>query len=331
MIPRCLRARRVLARALTMAALAVSFVPPALAADDYPNRPIRVLVGYTPAGAADYVARIFGEALSKQLGQTIVVDNKPGAGSTLASTALAGAPPDGYTLALATATLYGIDQRLYKARYKGEDFTPITRLTVSPLILAVNRNLGVADVKALVAKAKADAGGFNYSSSGIGGSPHVAGLQFEKATGVRMTHVPYKGGAPALQAVAAGEVQMSFGTAASVLPMGTQGVVKMIGVTTPKPSDVAPGLPSLAETGLPGFNFTFWFGLYGPAGLPPEIRDKIFAATRKVMADPQIRAKLAANGSEVSLSESPAEFGAWASADGRNALERIVQAGVKLD
>jgi tripartite-type tricarboxylate transporter receptor subunit TctC len=143
--------------------------------------------------------------------------------------------------------------------------------------------------------------------------------------------VPYKGGAPALQAVAAGEVQMSFGTAASVLPMGTQGVVKMIGVTTPKPSEVAPGLPSLAETGLPGFNFTFWFGLYGPAGLPPEIRDKIFAATRKVMADPQIRAKLAANGSEVSLSESPAEFGAWASADGRNALERIVQAGVKLD
>ncbi|PLQ00310.1 Bug family tripartite tricarboxylate transporter substrate binding protein [Cupriavidus pauculus] len=327
MHPRCPRALR----ALAAASLTLSLAQPTLAADDYPNRPIRMLVGYTPAGAADYVARIFGEALSKQLGQTIVVDNKPGAGSTLASAALASAPADGYTLALATATLYGIDQRLYKARYKSQDFTPITRLTVSPLILAVNKNLGVADIKALVTKAKAEPGKFNYSSSGIGGSPHVAGLLFEKATGVHMTHVPYKGGAPALQAVAAGEVQMSFGTAASVLPMGSQGIVKMIGVTTPKPSEVAPGLPSLAETGLPGFNFTFWFGLYGPAGLPPEIRDRIFAAARKAMADPQIRAKLAANGSEVSLSESPTEFGAWAAADGRSALERIVQAGVKLD
>ena len=318
-------------RALALAGLALSFAQPSVAADDYPVRPIRLLVGYTPAGAADYVARIFGEALSKQLGQTIVVDNKPGAGSTLASAALATAPADGYTLGLATSTLYGIDQRLYKARYKADDFTPITRLTISPLILAVNKNLDVTDVKALVAKVKAQPGKFNYSSSGIGGSPHVAGLQFEKATGAQMTHVPYKGGAPALQAVAAGEVQMSFGTAASVLPMGNQGVVKMIGVTTPTPSEVAPGLPALAETGLPGFDFTFWFGLYGPAGMPPAVRDKIFAAAKKVMADPQLRAKLASNGSEVSLSESPAAFGKWASADGRTALDRIVQAGVKLD
>lgn len=325
-----LRALALVAPASTLA-LAATFAPPARAADDYPNRPIRLLVGYTPAGAADYVARIFGEALSKQLGQTIVVDNKPGAGSTLASAALATAAPDGYTLGLATATLYGIDQRLYKARYKAEDFMPITRLTISPLILAVNKNLGVADVRALVAKAKAQPGKFNYSSSGIGGSPHIAGLQFEKVSGAQMTHVPYKGGAPALQAVAAGEVQLSFGTAASVLPMGTQGVVKMLGVTTAKPSEVAPGLPALAESGLPGFDFTFWFGLYGPAGMPAAIRDKIFAAAQKVMADPQVRAKLASNGSEVSLSTSPAEFGKWAASDGKTALERIVQAGVKLD
>jgi len=313
------------------ASIAAGMAPLAARADDYPNRPIRLLVGYTPAGAADVVARVLGEALSKELGQPIVVENKPGASSTLASVALAGAAPDGYTLGLATATLYGIDQHLFNARYKSDAFTPITRLTVSPLILAVNRNLGVSDLKGLIAKARTKPGAFNYSSSGIGGSPHVAGLQFERATGVPMTHVPYKGGAPALQAVAAGEVQLSFGTAASVLPMGTQGMIKMIGVTTPKPSEVAPGLPSLAESGLPGFNFTFWFGLYGPAGLPPAIRDRIFAATAKVMADPQIRAKLAGNGSEVSLSPSPAEFGKWAAADGKNALERLVQAGVKLN
>lgn len=319
-------------RAATGAALATLIALPGMAgAQDYPNRPIRLLVGYSPAGAADYVARVFGEALSKELGQTVLVDNKPGAGSTLASAALAQAAPDGYTLGLATATLYGIDQQLYKARYKSADFTPITRLTVSPLILAVNKNLNVGDVKALVAKARAQPGKFNYSSSGIGGSPHIAGLQFEKATGVQMTHVPYKGGAPALQAVAAGEVQLSFGTAASVLPLGTQGVVKMIGVTTPKPSAVAPGLPALSQLGLPGFDFTFWFGLYGPAGLPAEIRDKLFAATTRVMADSQLRAKLESNGSEVSTSASPAEFGKWAGTDGKSALDRIVQAGVRLN
>ena len=321
--------KHTLGRAAIGAALAA--LPAMAAAQDYPTRPIRLLVGYTPAGAADYVARVFGEALSKELGQTVLVDNKPGAGSTLASAALAQAAPDGYTLGLATSTLYGVDQQLYKARYKATDFTPVTRLTVSPLILAVNKNLNVSDIKTLVAKARAQAGKFNYSSSGIGGSPHLAGLQFEKATGVKMTHVPYKGGAPALQAVAAGEVELSFGTAASVLPMGTQGVVKMIGVTTPKPSAVAPGLPALAETGLPGFDFTFWFGLYGPAGLPDGIRDKLFAATAKVMADPQLRAKLASNGSEVSTSASPAEFGKWAAADGQSAVTRIEQAGVKLD
>ncbi|AEI79458.1 extra-cytoplasmic solute receptor BugT [Cupriavidus necator N-1] len=324
--------KHTLGRAAIGAALAtLAALPGMAAAQDYPTRPIRLLVGYTPAGAADYVSRVFGEALSKELGQTVLVDNKPGAGSTLASAALAQAVPDGYTLGLATSTLYGIDQQLYKARYKATDFTPVTRLTVSPLILAVNKNLNVSDIKTLVAKARAQQGKFNYSSSGIGGSPHLAGLQFEKATGVKMTHVPYKGGAPALQAVAAGEVELSFGTAASVLPMGTQGVVKMIGVTTPKPSAVAPGLPALAEMGLPGFDFTFWFGLYGPAGLPDGIRDKLFAATAKVMADPQLRAKLASNGSEVSTSASPAEFGKWAAADGKSAVTRIEQAGVKLD
>ncbi|NSX13007.1 Bug family tripartite tricarboxylate transporter substrate binding protein [Cupriavidus taiwanensis] len=321
-----------LGRVAIGAALATLAALPGIAgAQEYPSRPIRLLVGYTPAGAADFVARVFGEALSRELGQTVVVDNKPGAGSTLASAALAQAAPDGYTLGLATATLYGIDQQLYKARYKATDFTPVTRLTVSPLILAVNKNLNVGDLKTLVAKARAQPGKFNYSSSGIGGSPHIAALQFEKATGARMTHVPYKGGAPALQAVAAGEVELSFGTAASVLPLGTQGVVKMIGVTTPKPSAVAPGLPALAEMGLPGFNFTFWFGLFGPAGLPDGIRDKLFAAATKVMADPQLRAKMAGNGSEVSTSESPAEFGKWAAADGKSAVTRIEQAGVKLD
>lgn len=303
---------------------------PALA-QSYPLKPIRLIIGYTPAGAADTIARILGDAMSKELGQPVLVDNKPGAGSTLGSTLLSQAAPDGYTLGLATGTLYGIDQHLYKVKYTPAAFTPITRFTVSPLILAVHKDLGVTGLPALIAAAKAAPGKLNYSSSGIGGSPHIAGLSFERAVGARMAHIPYKGGAPALQAVAAGDVQLSFGTASSVLPLGQQGAVKMLGVTTSQRSEVAPELPTLSEAGLPGFDFTFWFGLFGPAGLPKDVGDRLFAAATKALADPQVRAKLLATGNEAAPSRSPAEFNAWATANGREALERIVQAGVKVD
>jgi len=310
--------------------LAVSLSLPAVA-QSYPERPVRLIIGYTPAGAADFIARIVGDAMGKALGQPVLVDNKPGAGSTLASTLLAQAPADGYTLGLATGTLYGIDQHLYKVKYTPASFTPITRFTVSPLILAVNKDIGVTDLKQLVAKARANPGKLNYSSSGIGGSPHVAALSFEKAIAAKMAHIPYKGGAPALQAVAAGDVQFSFGTAASVLPLGQQGGVRMIGVTTADRSEVAPDLPTLAASGLPGFEFSFWFGLFGPAGLSKEVQDKLYAAAQKALADPQVRAKLLATGNEAALSPSAVEFSRWATNDGKAALDRIVEAGVKVD
>lgn len=315
---------------LVLALFSVSLAMPA-AAQDYPIRPIRLIIGYTPAGAADYIARIVGDAMSKELGQPVVVDNKPGAGSTLSSTLLSRAPADGYTLGLATGTLYGIDQHLYKAKYTPANFTPITRFTVSPLILAVNKELGVKDLKQLIAKARANPGKLNYSSSGIGGSPHIAALSFENAVDVKMTHIPYKGGSPALQAVVAGDVQLSFGTAASVLPLGQQGLVHMLGVTTAVRSAVAPDLPTLAVSGLPGFNFTFWFGLFGPAGLPKDVQDKLFTAANRVLANPEIRAKLLFSGNEAAPSKSSAEFDSWAQENGRMALERIVQAGVKVE
>ncbi len=307
---------------------ALLLAAPALA-QSWPDKPIRLIVGYTPAGAADFIARIVGDAMGKALGQPVLVDNKPGAGSTLASNLLSQASADGYTLGLATGTLYGIDQHLYKVRYTPASFTPITRFTVSPLILAVNKDIGVADLKQLVAKA--NPGKLNYSSSGIGGSPHIAGLSFEKAVGANMVHIPYKGGAPALQAVAAGDVQLSFGTAASVLPFGQQGGVRMLGVTTAERSEVAPELPTLAASGLPGFEFSFWFGLFAPAGLPRDIQEKLYAAATQALADPQVRAKLLSTGNEAAVSRSPAEFNQWATADGKMALDRIVQAGVKVD
>ncbi|PZQ01372.1 MAG: ABC transporter substrate-binding protein [Variovorax paradoxus] len=300
-------------------------------AQPYPNRPIRLIVGYSPSGAADLIARVVAEAMGKELGQSIVVDNKPGAGSTLASSLLWRAPADGYTLGLATATLYGIDQHLYKVKYQSTDFTPITRLTVSPLVLAVNKDLGIGSVQDLVAKVRAQPGKMNYSSSGIGGSPHIAALSFEKAVGGQMVHIPFKGGAPALQAVAAGDVQLSFGTAASVLPLGRPGTVKMLGVTTEQPSAVVPGLPTLASQGLPGFEFSFWFGLFGPAQLPAEVTQRLYAAATRALADPQVQRKLLDTGNEALASSSPAEFDRWAAGSGREALERIKEANVKVE
>ena len=300
-------------------------------AQAYPNKPIRLLVGYTPAGAADFIARIVGDAMSKQMGQPILIDNKAGAGSTLASSLLYQAPADGYTLGLATGTLYGIDQYLYKVKYTPASFTPITRFTISPLVLAVNRNLGINSMRDFVAYSKANPGKLNYSSSGIGGSPHSAGLVFEKAVNGKMTHIPYKGGAPAIQAVAAGDVQFSFGTASSVLPLGQAGTVKMLGVTTAQRSAVAPDLPTLSETGLPGFDFTFWFGLFGPANLPKDVQDKLFAVATQVLNDPQVRAKLLGTGNEAAPSRSPTEFNDWATVNGKGVLDRVEQAGVKVE
>lgn len=300
-------------------------------AQAYPDKPIRLLIGYSPSGAADLIARVVADAMGRELGQPIIVDNKPGAGSTLASALLSRAPADGYTLGLATGTLYGIDQHLYKVKYQPTDFTPITRFTISPLVLAVNNDLGVERLADLVAQVKARPGRLNYSSSGIGGSPHIAALSFEKAVDGRMVHIPFKGGAPALQAVAAGEVQLSFGTAASVLPLGRGGAVKMLGVTTAQPSEVAPGLPTLASQGLAGFEFSFWFGLFGPSGLAPEVRDRLFAAATRALSDPKVRDKLLQTGNEARPSQSPSEFHAWATEAGSAQLERIQAANVKVD
>jgi tripartite-type tricarboxylate transporter receptor subunit TctC len=300
-------------------------------ASDYPNKPIRLIVGYSPAGAGDGIARIVGEAMGRALGQPIIIDNKPGAGSTLASALLWRAPADGYTIGLATGTLYGIDQHLYKVPYTPADFTPINRLTVSPLVLAVSPKSGIVELKELIARAQAQPGKLNYSSSGIGGSPHLAAATFEKAIDAAMVHIPFKGGSPALQAVATGEVDLSFGTASSVLPLGRQGVVKMLGVTTSQPSAVAPGVPTMASQGLPGFEFSFWFGLFGPAKLPPEVTAKLVAAAAKALNDPQVQDKLLGTGNEAAPFKTPAEFNAWASAAGKTQLERVKSANVKVE
>ncbi len=297
---------------------------------DYPDKPITLLVGYPPGGAADLTARLFAEELGKQLKQTVVVENKPGAGGTISTSNLARAKSDGYTLGIGTANSFGVDQFLYRVKYTPEDFTPISQLVSSPLILAVNKDIPANTVGELKDLIKKNPNDFNYSSSGIGGSPHIAGLMFEKAVGEDILHVPFKGGSDSMTAIVSGQVKYSFGTAASVLPLGKAGRYKMMGVTSPEKSSIAPDLPSLNESGLPGFTYQIWFGLLAPKGLPEDIADKLFDATQKALSNKQMQSKLLIEGNIVKASASRQQFKDFAMEKGNESLDRLKASGIQI-
>lgn len=299
---------------------------------NYPSRPITLVVGFPPGGGADAVARPLAEALGKELGQPVIVDNKPGGGTTIASTFVSRAAPDGYTIYMAGVSHMGPDKVLYKTTpYTAANFTPITRWTRTPLILAVNAGSGINSTRELIDKAKANPEGLFYTSSGAGGAPHLAALQFQNSTGVKMTHLPYKGGAPAVQAVAAGDAQLTFGTPPSIIPLAQGGKVKMVAVTSASRSGSFPDLPSISEAGVKDYDYTFWFGLFGPAKMPREIVDRLAEASAKVLNEPDMRAKLAAGGNEASPSKNAAEFAAWTREEAKLSTELTIQSGAKID
>ncbi|AWB35573.1 Bug family tripartite tricarboxylate transporter substrate binding protein [Orrella marina] len=293
---------------------------------EYPDRPIRVLVGYSPGGSADLIARLVTGAMSEKLGQPIVIESRPGAGSTIASNALAKAPADGYVLGLATGNIYGVDQTAYSVSYTADDFTPINLLGSYPLILAVNTETGPKSFSEFMDKAKANPGTMFYSSSGIAGSPHTSAVMLQDYMGTEFTHVPFKGGNPALVAVAQGEVDFSMGTAPSVLPLGRGEKVRMLAISSAKRSPIAPELPTIAESGVDGFEYSFWFGLFGPAGLPDDVTQKLFEVSKEVLADPQVQDKLIKIGSEAGTFQSREDFVTFAKENGEFTLEKVNRA-----
>ena len=318
--------KRILAPILLAATTCVS-------AQGFTTKPISLVVGFPPGGGADGVARPVAEALGKALGQPVVMDYRPGAGTTLASAFVAGAKPDGYTLYMTSNTHYGADRVLYgpKIKYDGASFTPIARWTRTPLILAVNSNEGIDTVQKLITRAKSKPEALAYGSSGNGVAPHLAAVLFENAVGVKMLHVPFKGGVAAVTAVAAGDVNLSFATPPSVLAIAQTGRVKMIAVTSVERSPMLPDLPAISEAGVKDFDYTFWFGLFGPAGLPQDVVDKLFEASNKALADPALVALLQKSGNQVSTMKSPAEFAAWAKVDGVRGQDLIVKSGAKVE
>jgi len=222
-------------------------------------------------------------------------------------------------LLLGSANLYGSDQLLYKsARYDGvKSFTPIARWSNSPMLLAVKKDFPESSVKGLIERARKNPGKLTYSSSGTGVVTHLAGASFAHAAGIDMLHVPFKGGAPSIQAVGAGDVDMTFGTPPSVLPMVQGGKLRLVAVTTADRSPLFPELPSMKESGINDFDFSLWFGLYGPANLPPEVTKKLFEASNQVLNDPDVRSRLEKQGNVAWPSASAEEFKAWAINDGK--------------
>ena len=318
-------------RLIAAAALACVAVA-AHAQDSYPSRPIRLVVGFAPGGAADSVARAMSESFAKALGQPVVVENKPGAGSSIAAELVAKAPRDGYTLLIASPASISVNPALNASLgYTPRDLLPVTKVTTSPLVLAVNADTGIRSLAELVAAAKKNPGKLNYSTSGNGSAPHLAMSLFTQLTGTQMVHVPYKGGAPAIQSTMAGETQLTFGTSPTVLPQANSGRLRVLAVSTTERSPLVPDHPGMREAGLPAYNLEFWYGVFAPAGTPPAVVKKIFDATVAAMQQPSVKAILAREGTEVSLSASPEAFASFLADDAKFWVDLVRTANVKIE
>ena len=302
-------------------------------AQPYPSKPVRLVVGFAPGGAADFVARAFQEPLSKALGQPIVVENRPGAGSSIAAEAVAKSAPDGYTVLIASPSSILVNPLISpKAGFQPlKDLIAVSKVSSSPLILAVNPSVGVNSVKELIAHAKRNPGKLNYATSGNGSAPHMAAVLFVRLAQVDMVHVPFKGGAPAVQSVLAGDTQLAFATPPSVLPLVQAGRLKALAITSRGATPLIPGVPGMGEAGLSDYEIGFWYGFFVPAGTPPEVVRKLFEATAQVLKAPETARVLAKEGTETAASASPEDFSGFLAEDAKLWARLVKESGAKAD
>jgi tripartite-type tricarboxylate transporter receptor subunit TctC len=282
----------------------------ACAQDDYPHRPIRLVVTVPPGGAADFIARLVGGKLAESLGQPVVVENKAGASGTIAADAVAKSPADGYTLLQNSITTHGIGPLLFdKLPYDPvKDFTAVSGLALLPLIMAVNADLPVREVKDFVAYAKTHA--VNFASSGNGGAPHMAAELFKSVTGAPLVHVPYKGSGPAVADLVGGRVQVMFDAAPSLIAHVRSGKLRVLAAASTARNRLLPEVPTFAELGFPRVNVSLWYGLLAPAGTPRPVVDKLNAAVGKALAARDVVERLHAQGAEP-MPGSPEAFAAF--------------------
>ena len=295
---------------LLMGLLALAPAMGAAAQADYPRKPIRIIVGFPPGGTSDTVARLLGQQFARALGKPVVVFNLPGAAGSIAVDRVAKAEPDGYTLGLAGETLLVIRPALYKVAYNPvKDFAPVSQVTVQPVMLVVHSTVQAGTFQELIKLAKARPGELTFATGGSGTTAHLTGEMLRSMAGIDIRHIPYKGAGLAIPDLLGGRVAMMFSPIGIVLPLVHDGKVRAIAVTSLQRSPAAPEIPTIAESGYPGFEVTVWYGLLAPAKTPSAIVGKLHGETVKALASPDLRAKLGTLGLEA-LGNSPGEFAA---------------------
>lgn len=301
-------------------------------AQTWPSKPVRVVVPYPPGGSTDITARIFGQKLSQALGQNFVVDNRPGGGGNIGMDVAAHAPPDGHTLVVAT-TAHAINMTLFKNLSYDTlaSFTPVALLTESPLLLVVHPSVPAKSVAELISLAKAKPGALNYASSGNGQSTHLGAELFATMAGIKLTHVPYRGSAPAIADVVAGQAQLMFDTTQSVLPHVEAGAVRALGVTTRTPLHTAVGeIPAISDAGLPGYEVISWNGFLAPKGTPDEIVAKLNREVMRALDEPDVKERFAQLRAALRPT-TPAEFESYIRNEIAKWAKVVAASGAKVD
>ena len=319
-------------RLLSLASAALIATAGGALAQGYPAKPVRMIVPFPAGGATDIVARLIAQKLTESWRVQVLVDNRGGAGGTIGSDLAAKSPPDGYTILMATSSTHAIAPSLYtKLAYDPvRDFAPVTLVASATILLAVHPSLPTRNVKDLIALAKREPDALSFASSGNGGISHLIGEHFKSVAGIRMLHVPYKGDTPALIDLVSGQVQLMFGTAVSFLPYVKSGRLNALAVTNPKRSPIVPNVPTVAESGLPGFEALQWFGIFAPAGTPKDVVAKLNADIVKAARLPEVRERMTTLGADV-VGNTPAEFAAFQKADTAKWAKVVKASGAKID
>jgi tripartite-type tricarboxylate transporter receptor subunit TctC len=314
-------------------ALILSAIAVQAAAQTYPSRPVRVMVGFAPGGPNDIIARAYSARLAEALGQPFVVENRTGAAGNLAAESVARSAPDGQTLMLGSTGTNAVNPSLYAnlAFDLVRDLTPVSVIATSPSALAVHPKVAARDVRELIALARAQPGKLTYASAGSGSSQHLSAELFKQAAGVDIVHVPYKGAAPGITDLLAGQVDMSFAPVANVVPYARTGKLRLLGVTGATRSAFTPDTPTIAESGLPGFEVTTWYAMFATAGTKAEIVERLAAELRKIAQIPQLREQLANLGIDAAASASPAEARAYRDAEVEKWGKLVRALGVKAE
>ena len=300
-------------------------------AQPYPSKPVHLVVPFPAGGATDILARVIGQKLGEGLGQAVLIENKPGAGGTLGSAFVAKAPPDGYTILMATTSTHSIGPALQKLPYDAaRDFAPVCQVANAANLLVVSPALGLSSVRELIALAKSKPGQLNYSSSGTGTIIHLSGELFARMAGIQMQHVPYKGTALAAADIRNGQIAMMIDNIVSAIPFMKSGMEKGLAVTSAKRSEVLPDLPTVAESGVPGYESVTYFGVFAPAATPPDVVTRLNTELVKIVRSPETKAKLLELGAEP-VGGSPEQFAATVRNDTAKWAKVIRDAGIKAE